>query len=238
MRSALATLLLGVALPAAALASGPMTWGDFLGVTPRPGMPTTVSLGGGSTVDVLVNTGGTQEISAADLGATGADSTGLDYQHLIVFGIFDGGGFGTVPTTISYSNFHAGPNHVSGYLMVGAVNGRSSPIAVTSSVPGAVQTWTQAGSSFDINSNNSWPISWSADSGQFATDAPTGIDSDGIVIRMGSISQYTSVTISLEQYLDDGILFSIGEEVSATAGVSEQPEVRISTWGRIKALMR
>jgi hypothetical protein len=231
------TFLCGIVAPGELQASGAVTWGDFITSMPVAGVTTTVSLGGGSSVDVLVSTGGTQGISAADFGATGATATGLDYQHLIAFGIFNGGGSGTVTTTILFTNFHAGPGHVSGYLMVAAVNGQSSPITLSSSVPGAVQTWTQCGETFDLNPDNTWPISWAPASGQLTTDAPVGIDSDGIVIRVGSIAQCASVTITLQQYLNDGIIFSIGEEVGFATSVPERPQ-RLLTWGRIKSLMR
>ncbi|MFN8176855.1 MAG: hypothetical protein U0167_02960 [bacterium] len=226
-------LVLGFMLPAAA-SSGPVTWGAFTTTPLHAGTATTVSLGGGSTVDVLVNTGGTQGIGAADIGTTGAVATGLDYQHLIVFGIYNGGGAGSVPTTITFSNFHVGSGHVAGYVMVGAANGASSPITVTSSVP--VQTWTQAGDTFDLDPNNTSPIFWNPLSGVFTTSAPVGNDSDGIVVRMGSLAQYGTVTISLQQPLDDGVDFSIGEEVASTTGAPGPPSG--VSWGRIKSLMR
>ncbi|MFN0149634.1 MAG: hypothetical protein ACKVU1_02855 [bacterium] len=196
-----------------------------------------MSLGGGSTVDVTVNTGGTQGISFADYNAIGAMESGLDYSDLTAFGIFNGGGPGAVTTTIVYSNFQVAPAHASGYLFVGAVNGASSPITVTSSVPGAVETWTQVGSTFDLDASNSMPIGWNAPSGTFTTDAPVGIDSDGIIVEVGVLSQYSSITISLQQFLNDGIVFSIGEEINTSTGV-EIFDDEGTTWGAIKGLYR
>lgn len=222
-------------LPAVVSGSGPVTWADFVSSPPQVGVATTVSLGGGSSVDVIVNTGGTQGLSSYDFGAIGAPETGLDYTHLLVFGIFNGGGTSTVPTTIQFSGFQVGADHVSGYLFVGAVNGFSSPITVTSSVPGAVSTWPQTGITFDLDADNSWPISWNPPSGTFATDAPVGIDSDGIVIEVSNLSQYTTITLSLLQYLNDGIVFSIGEGVGNLTGV---PAFQSMSWGRLKDLYR
>jgi hypothetical protein len=200
-------------------------------------VPTTVSLGGGSSVDVTVTTGGTRGISSVDYDTTGAAATGLDYTDLTVFGIFNGGGSGSVATTIVFSNFQVGPAHVAGHLFVGAVNGSSSPLAVTSSVPGAVQTWSQIGSSFDLDPSNAWEISWNPQPGTFTTDAPIGIDSDGIVIGVGALNQYGSISITLQQFLNDGIVFSIGEESSSSTGV-EFPDETETTWGSVKGLYR
>jgi hypothetical protein len=44
------------------------------------------------TADVTVQTGGTQGVSGADLGAMGQTETGLDYSTLPVLAIFNGGG--------------------------------------------------------------------------------------------------------------------------------------------------
>jgi hypothetical protein len=223
--------------PRLSMASGPVTWGDFGASLPSVGVPTTVSLGGGSTVDVTVTTGGTQGISAADYEDVGVAATGLSYTNLNVLGIFNGGGSGTVTTTIVYSNFQAGSAHVQGYLFVGAVNGSSSPITATSTPPGASESWPLIGSTFDLNESNAWPISWDPQSGTFATDAQIGIDSDGIVVGVGALSQYSSITISLQQQLNDGIVFSIGEEADPSTGV-EIADFEGTTWGAVKALYR
>lgn len=191
------------------------TWGDFVSSTPVVGVPTTVSLGGGSTVDVTLSTGGTQGISASGQGSLGSTETGLGYTDLNILAIFNGGGTSTVPTVIQFSNFQPSANHVRGFLAVGAVHANSSPITVTSSVAGAVQTWTQTGSAFDFGPSNAFPIAWNAASGTFTTAATIGNDSKVIVIDVGSLSQYGTITLSLNQHLSDGVIFAFGEQVAA-----------------------
>lgn len=190
------------------------TWGDFLSSTPVASVPTTVSLGGGSTVDVTVTTGGTQGITAANQGSLGSSETGLGYTSFITFLIFNGGGSTNVSTVIQFSNFQPGAKHLRGFLAVGAVNGASSPITATSSVAGAVQTWTQTGNAFDLGPSNSFPITWNSSNGTFTTTAPMTNDSQVIVVDVGSLNQYGTITLSLSQYLNDGITFSFGEQTA------------------------
>jgi len=193
-----------------------VTWGDFVESTPPPGAPTTVSLGGGSTVQVTVTTGGTQGITGSTWGTLGALETGLGYTALNMLGIFNGGGQASVHTVVQFSNFQPGAHHVRGFIGIGALNGFSSPVTVTSSLAGAVQTWTQVGSAFDFGPANSFPITWNAPSGTFTTTAAITNDSKVIVLDVGSLAQYSTITLSLEQWLDDGVVFVIGEETAAT----------------------
>lgn len=193
--------------------AGVVTWGS--GFPASTGTPTTVSLGGGSTVQLAVSTGGTQGLNHVDLGPLGAAETGLDYTNLRTLAIFNGGGSSSVVTTLTFTNFVPGSRHVRGFIMVGAVDELSTPITLTSSVGGAVQTWTPVGSSFDISATDADPISWNAGSGQLSTSTiDNGIDSDGIVLNIGSIEQYGTITLTLSQHLQDGIHYSIGEEVA------------------------
>ncbi len=209
-------------VPSAAHA-GPVTWGT--GYPSSVGVATTVSLGGGSTVDLTVTTGGTQGLTPQDLGPVGATETGLDYSQLRTLAIFNGGGTSSVTTTLTFTNFNPRPQHLRGFIMVGAVDELSTPITVTSSVGGAVQGWTQVGSDFDISPGNSDPIAWNAASGQFTTaTVDNGIDSGGIVVDVGSIAQYGTITLTLNQHLQDGIQYSFGEESSPLAPMS-------SAWG-------
>jgi hypothetical protein len=115
---------------------------------------------------------------------------------------------------------------VRGFIGVGAVNGFSSPVTVTSSLAGAVQTWTQVGSAFDFGLANSFPIAWNAPSGTFTTTAPIANDSKVIVLDVGSLAQYATITVSLDQWLDDGVLFLVGEESSEV----EVPALGTSGW--------
>jgi hypothetical protein len=231
----LSSFLLVVTSPLAS-AAGSVRWGDFAASVPHAGSTTTVSLGDGSTVDITITTGGTQLVRAHNLGDPGIAETGLAYDSLTVFSIFNGGGGTTVPTTIVYSNFHLGASHVRGYLFLGGVSGRSSPITVTSSLPGAVATWPDIGQTFDLSPSETSQISWDPSAGQFTTAAPVGNDSRGIVVSPGDLRQYTSITISLAQHLDDTVLFSIGQETQASTGVRIWNAVGSDTWGRIKQL--
>jgi hypothetical protein len=207
----LATPLLFVS--AGGARAGVVTWGS--GFPASTGTPTTVSLGGGSTVQLAVTTGGTRGINAVDLGTSGTAETGLDYTNLRTVAIFNGGGSSSVVTTLTFTNFVPGPRHMRGFIMVGAVDELSTPITVTSSVIGAVQTWTQVGSSFDMSATEADPITWNAGSGQLSTSTvDNSIDSDGIVLDIGSIEQYGTITLSLSQHLQDGIYYSIGEEMA------------------------
>lgn len=198
----------------AAVAQVKVSWADFITTQPPVGVPTTVELGGGSTIDVTVATGGTQGLGGNDAGGVGAMETGLDYCRLRELTIFNGGGAGSVPTTLTFINFVPGPGHLRGFLMIGAVAGLSSPITVTSSVAGAVQGWAQVGSTFDLAPTNASPITWNPLAGTFVTNATTGNDSDGIVVDVGPLAAAGAITLSLSQHLNDGIVFSIGEEVA------------------------
>jgi len=205
--------LLGFAICGDALAAD-ITWGSAYPMT--VGVATSVSLGGGSTVDLTVTTGGTQGLSNDDLESAGSVETGLGYTNLTTLAIFNGGGGGSVTTTLLFSNFNPGPGHVRGFVMVGAVDELTSAITLTSSVPGAVQTWPQVGTSFAVGVGNEDPIAWTPATGQITHGEGTeGIDSGGIVIDVGSIAQYGTITLTLGQHLGDGIQYAFGEEVAA-----------------------
>jgi len=199
--------------PAAALAGPSTTWANFpLGAFPV-NLPTVVATGGGTTVTVTVQTGGSQGVNGADLDTLGIGGTALQYTHLYCLGIFNGGGFSSVPTSLTFSNIQVGAAHTRGLLMVGAINAASSPVTVTSSVPGRVPAWTVVGTPFDDGPTNSFPVSWDAASGTITTTAASGNDSRCIVLDVGDLRNDGTITVSLNQNLNDGILYSIGEEL-------------------------
>ncbi|MCA9729330.1 MAG: hypothetical protein KC729_16700, partial [Candidatus Eisenbacteria bacterium] len=160
-----------VLLPTRAFAS--VTWADFVTTLPVPNVPTTISLGGGSTVDVTITGAGT--LSATRYGTLGASATGLNYNDLIVLNNNYSGGGGHTAMSMVFSNFSLGLSHRRGYFFVGAVNGSSSPIKIWSSVAGAWPTWTPVGSTFNMPGNTS-PISYvvTPTAGEFQTSATIG----------------------------------------------------------------
>jgi len=216
VRTAILVLLLSapasIASPELARA-GVVTWGT--GWPTVSGTPATLSLGGGSTVDVTVTTGGAQGLSEGSVGPLGAVETGLDYSQFNYLGIFNGGGDGNVTTTLTFTNFVPGPHHVRGLLMIGQLDERSVPVTLTSSVGGAVQTWSQVGNTFPMGAGNSDPTTWNAASGQISTPLDDdGNDSSGIVLDIGSLSQYGTITVTLSQALPDGVSYAIGVETA------------------------
>lgn len=217
------TVFLVAALrPAVSAADPTTTWTQFpLGPFPL-GTPTTLAMGAGSSVDVTVTTGGTHGVNASDADTLGIANTGLQYSHLRYLAIFNGGGSGSVPTRLTFTNIHVGASHQRGLLMVGAINGLSSPVTVSSSIAGRVQTWTIVGRPFDFGASNSFPVSWDASSGTINTSASIGIDSRCIVLDLGHLTSDGDIVIQLSQHLNDGIIYSFGEEQSATAGVPWQ----------------
>ncbi len=205
--------LFAFALCGAAHASG-VTWASAYPTT--VGVPTTISLGGGSTVDLTVTTGGAQGLSDEDLGTAGSAETGLDYGNLTALLVFNAGSSGSfVGTTLHFSNFVPGPAHARGFIMVGAVDELSSNVTLTSSTAGAVQTWTQVGTSFTISPGNEDPIDWVPATGTITQGTGVeGIDTGGLVIDVGSIAQYGTITLTLNQDLADGIVYAFGEETA------------------------
>jgi hypothetical protein len=207
LRIAVVATLLTLA-PAAGAA--PTFWGQFP-TSPVVDTPYALPLGPGSQVTATISTGGTQGLNGADLDTLGRAATGLDYDNLYCLGVFNGGGQASVPTSITFSNAQVGAQHKRGLLMVGAVNGFSSPITVTSSVPGRVATWTVVGA-FAYGLSNSFSITWDAGAGIFVTAGPIANDSKCIAIDLGDLESDGTITVSLSQWLDDGILFALGEE--------------------------
>jgi hypothetical protein len=186
----------------------PVVWANFKKTVPINGITTTVEFDASSSVDVTVTTGGTHGITGTNRGDAGVRETGLSYDSLYVLAIFNGGGQYTAQTTIQFSNFHNIPVNAVGYCGVGNVNNYSSPVHVISSV--GVGTWTQTGSTFKLGVD-SIPISWNAANSQLeATVAGVGSDCRGITMSMGLLNQYTTVTLQLNQWLDDGITVWFG----------------------------
>ena len=209
-----ALLVIGsVALPAHADPS--TVWLDFTAGSLLHGAPMTVATSAGTLVDVTVQTGGTRGLYSFSRDTLGAIHTGLDYDSLYCLAIFNGGGTTTVSTTITFSNIRVGAGHERGYFLVGAVNGSSSPVTITSSVAGRVSTWTQVGDTFPFSPEESFAIDWNAPSGMFLTSAVAGNDSRGIVIDLGDLRTDGTITVSLSQYLNDGIYFALGEKLLA-----------------------
>jgi hypothetical protein len=210
-------LLAALCLPLAAHSTPSTTWGNFPQSLFPMNTPVHVATAGGTTFDVTVSTGGTQGVYGDNgVDTLGVAETGLAYDSLYAFSIFNGGGFATVPTTITYSNIQPGPAHHRGLLLVGDVNGASSPITVGSSVAGRVATWSVAGTPFADGPSNSYAIAWNAASGQFTTSALSGNDSRCIVIDVGPLGSDGTITLSLNQHLNDGIVYSLGEELTGT----------------------
>jgi hypothetical protein len=197
--------------PAMARADG-VTWAT--GWPSTSGATVTLSLGGGTTVDVTVTTGGIQGLDEGNIGALGAPETGLDYSAFNYLAIYNGGGAGNVTTTLTFENFQPSPGHVRGFLMIGTLHEASVPVTA-SSVGSAVQGWSQVGSTFPISAGNSDLATWNAASGEFSTDFDTdGNDSSGIVVDVGSLSQYGTITLTHSQLLNDGVIYSMGEETA------------------------
>jgi hypothetical protein len=174
-------------------------------------------------VRVTVSTGGTQGITTDNLGTLGSAETGLDYDHLRHLAIFNGGGTGSVATTLTFTNIQVGSSHLRGLLMVGAINATSSPVTVTSSVAGRVQTWTVVGTPFDLSPFNSFAVAWNPASGHITTEAASGNDSRCIVLDLGDLTTDGDVTISLSQHLNDGIVYAFGEELIGALDVPALP---------------
>lgn len=216
MRSTLgmvmAAAILVFASPARPASAAPGTvWLDFTAGSLLHGAPMTVATAAGTLVDVTVQTGGSQGLYSFNRDTLGAIATGLDYDSLYCLAIFNGGGTSSVSTTITFSNIRVGAGHERGYFLVGAVAGSSSPVTLTSSVPGRVATWTQVGGTFPFSPVESFAIDWSAPVGKFFTGAIAGNDSRGIVIDLGDLRTDGTITVSLLQYLNDGIYFALGE---------------------------
>jgi len=206
----------------AAAVGNSAVWLDFPPGSFPMGVTTTVHDTAGTLVDVTVQTA-TNGLVGVEADTLGVAETGLDYSQLHVLGIYNGGGFTSVPTSLTFSNIRVAPGHQSGLLMVGAVNSASSPITVASSVAGRVATWSLVGQPFAISSDNSGPITWDPSSGEFSTTATGGNDSRGIVIDLGDLRSDGTVTVSLSQALADGIWFAFGETLGGTTAVPAGP---------------
>lgn len=194
-------------------------WLHFPRVMPV-GVPTTLSTTAGTLVDVTITTGGNQGVGGGAWDTLGMGATGLAYDSLRYVGIFNGGGNGNVLTTLTFSNIRVGPSHAHGLFLIGAVNGQSSPIVVTSSVPGRVATFNVVGQPFAFNASNDWLIDWIPALGQFQTSATSGNDSRCIVIDLDDLRSDGTIEVSVSQHLNDGILYAFGETVSGSVGVS------------------
>jgi hypothetical protein len=167
------------------------------------GVATTVQFDSSASVDVTVTTGGNHGVAGGNLGTTGALETGMSYDSLYTLTVFNGPGQYAAQTTIQFDNFHNIPANAIGYVGVGNVLYLSSPVRVLSSA--GVGAWTQTGSTFKMGTDST-QISWNAADSQFVThQGGYGIDSRGITMPLGLLSQYTGVTLQLDQWLDDGI---------------------------------
>mgnify|MGYP000623793709 CR=1 FL=1 len=219
--------ILVFASPARPASAAPGTvWLDFTAGSLLHGAPMTVATAAGTLVDVTVQTGGSQGLYSFNRDTLGAIATGLDYDSLYCLAIFNGGGTSSVSTTITFSNIRVGAGHERGYFLVGAVAGSSSPVTLTSSVPGRVATWTQVGGTFPFSPVESFAIDWSAPVGKFFTGAIAGNDSRGIVIDLGDLRTDGTITVSLLQYLNDGIYFALGDAYTLKMLPLEQPGAR------------
>jgi len=219
-----AALVMAVLLSPTVSAASPSTYWAQFAVGPFPvNSPTTVSMAPGSTVRVNVTTGGSQGVNGADLDTIGIAATGLAYDQLDCLAIFNGGGTIAVQTTLRFTDIQVGAAHQRGLLMVGAINALSSPVTLSSTIAGRVQTWTVVGSPFDYTPSNSFPVSWNAGSGVITTAAASGNDSRCIVLDLGPLTSNGDITISVNQHLNDGIVFALGEELAGTLDVPGGP---------------
>jgi hypothetical protein len=186
-------------------------WVNFGQTVFTNGTSATIQFNSSSSVDVTVTKGGTHGITGTNLGSAGIVETGLSYDSLYALTIFNGGGGSAVQTTIQFTNFYNIPADAIGYLGIGNVLYLSSPVRVSSDA--GVRAWTQTGSTFRID-GDSTSINWNAADSQFVTQAPSdpgsGSDSRGITMSMGLLSQYSTVTLQLDQWLADGIRVWIG----------------------------
>ena len=105
--AALTCLALALALAAAAHATPSTAWLRYPDTALPVGTPFTVSTAGGTRVDVTVQTGGTKGVDGGAFDTLGVAATGLAYDSLRVIGVFNGGGFSTVPTSITFANIRS-----------------------------------------------------------------------------------------------------------------------------------
>jgi hypothetical protein len=200
-------------------------WANFSKAVFANGIATTVRFDPTSSVDVMVTTGGSYGVTGTNKGSTGVLETGLSYDSLYALSIFNGGGSYTVRTTIQFSNFHNVPVNAVGYCGVGDLF--SSPFHVLSSA--GVGAWTQTGSTFRIGGDSS-SITWNAADSQFEAHVGVpGSDSRGITMSIGLLSQYSSVTMQLDQWLNDGISAWIGMAPGDPTSVNPQAAVSRNT---------
>jgi hypothetical protein len=214
-------IAVALSLPGTAFSQS-ASWGDFVASTPTLGQATVVPLGGGSTTAVSILAASSSLITTYSRGNIGAAETGLNYANLYTFGLIPrGGNDGNATTTIEFSGFNIASKHLRGFLQVSAVNGNSSPISVHATmVSGTAPSWSVVGTPFAYNGSNSSAISWNQGTpgnGTLTTSASIGNDSKAIVLDLGSLTQYSSITVSLNQSRADGIEFSLGEETSGDA---------------------
>lgn len=214
-------------LAAPALAGPNASWVAFPANVPL-NTPVALSSATGLLVDVTITTGGSRGVHGAANDTLGVAATGLVYDSLCVVAIYNGGGSGHVTTTLVFSNPRVGPGHDRGLFVVGAVNGLSSPVTLTSTVPGRVATFTVVGSPFAYGAQNNYEISWVPVLGQFQTGAPIGIDSRCVVLDLGDLRTAGSLTVTLSQYLNDGIVFGFGEKLASALAVPPVPPTRVA----------
>lgn len=201
-----------------AMAGSVTTWANFQTKLPPVGTNTTMSLGGGSHVDILFTLnlpGRPYTYTAGDFGTIGSTETGLGYSDLYYTTAFNGGGLYTVTLT----NFVVGANSLKGLFFVGDANDTAGPLIFTAT-GGAVSSWTQAGNQFAIGFDTA-TYTFTPATGKLQ---PNGNDPDGggIVLDLGSLSSYTQIKLSFGASTADGWRYGVGE-VSSTSSATPEP---------------
>jgi len=192
-------------------------WANFQPIIPiSANVPSQIPLGGGSTAELVTN----QIINQVDShGTLGVSQTGLNYSNLTTF--TQSGINTSTDITIVYSNFNLSTSHNRGFLLIGAISQPSLPVIITSDPPGIRQTWPALGS-FPITifsgTPNITPIFWNPLTGEITSPAAASGSphSQAIVLDLGDLSQYNSITITIpDQPAGDGIIHGIGEEFNS-----------------------
>jgi hypothetical protein len=123
----------------------------------------------------------------------------------------------TANVTMVINNFNVvSPNHKKGYFYNAGIAVPTSPLTITTNPPNLQQSWTVVGTYFpDPPGNNQDPVVWDNISGTLSHPGGS-FHTSGIMLDMGDLSQYTSVTITYTTTaITDGITFGLAEEIIA-----------------------
>ena len=203
-----------------------VSWADFTDAA-QVDTKTTISLGGGSTVDVLFQRSPNSGTYAAkDLKDLGAGATKLNYDHLNAVSPF-GGGVQAITYTVTLTNFVAGSNHVKGLLFVSDVANRLGGVVQFSVTGGSTSSWRKVGDDF-ANGKDVTPFVWDAGTGAL-TSVAHAPDAGGIVLDIGSLRQFSQIQFSLKTDGGDGWHYAIGEVYRSPGAGSRQTSQSMAT---------